>query len=88
MPRPKPTNPPSDYVTRAQLVRALKPPTQSFRFRGFVFVLPACSYLLRPVSTWVSLVQLTLQRRKLTDKDFSDSQRFTVIPFAVHLVRI
>ena len=30
MPRPKPPNPPSDYVTRAQLVRTLKPPAHSF----------------------------------------------------------
>ena len=67
-----------------------------FVSRGFVFVLPACSELLRPVCIdLVSLAQLTLEQRKFTDKDFSDSQWFTVIqsdsewfPFVVYLVKI
>ena len=64
--------------------------------RGFVFVLPACSELLRPVCIdLVSLAQLTLEQRKFTDKDFSDSQWFRVVqsdsewfPFEVYLVKI
>ena len=68
-----PTNQSTHYVTRAQLVchqNHLLILIVFLASRGPVFVLPACSYLLRPVSTWVSLAQLTVQPRKLGNKDF------------------
>ena len=86
-----PTNQSTHYVTRAQLVCHQNHLLLLIVFlasRGPVFVLPACSYLLRPVSTWVSLAQLTVQPRKLGNKDFFGFSAFQVILLAAHLVKL